>query len=246
MPAVASVLRSGWEHSLSRIEPQWADAAQHKVVHGPWSEAERDARVELGDVRDLVSHHGRGALLRFQAIQDAAFIRALESAKAKAKEERALPIPEDWRKYKADLETIAKRFGAMSPDASDTAEVWLRNGVLPQSFQIGETKAITAKRLRGLNPYLQYVTRGDDKVRDNHAALDEFIAAAAWDGWVEECAPPCGYNCRCRTIPIPWQIAVRLGFSTVFPRGTSKLLAFRARGGADKGFPRDLYRLGAA
>lgn len=248
LPIAAAGVTAGFDHSLIGLEHQWSDARQAGVVHLDFDKAEANARQELGNVTQLVERRAMGALLKIQAIQDAAFLRALDAAReaisAKAVGRAAVPIPDDWKAYKADLDKIARRFGAMSPSASDAVDTWIRSGVLDPSFAAGQRKAITARDLGGLTPYLQYVTRGDDRVRDNHAALDGFVAATSWDGWVEECGPPCGYNCRCKLIVVPWRVAIRLGFASVFPRGVAKLRAFRARGGADHNFPRGLFALG--
>lgn len=248
MPVAATGISAGFDHSLIGLGLQWDDAKSAGVVHLPFGKAEANARQALGHPEALISRRGVGYLLQMQAVQDAAFIKALDGLRKRIQSEpatRAAAIPSDWKKYAADLDTIKKRFGAMSPDASDAAQTWLRSGVLDPSFAVGQRKAITAKDFAAVTPYLQFVTRGDDKVRENHAALDEFIAATSSDVWAEECAPPLGWNCRCRVIPIPWRTAVRLGFSTVYPRGTSKLQAFRSLGGADPKFPRDLFRLSA-
>jgi len=51
-------------------------------------------------------------------------------------------------------------------------------------------------------PYLQYVTAGDDRVREEHAVLDGVIKRIDdpfWDIYY----PPNGYNCRCDVIQLP-------------------------------------------
>lgn len=247
IPIASAGMSAGFDHSLIGLEAEWPEAKSSGIVHLSFDAAEANARQAMGSPYDLILRHGMPALLRLQATQDAAFLRALDGLRDRIRREsveRAAPIPAEWKKYQADLDVIKRRFGAMSPDASDAVQTWIRSGVLDPSFAAGERKAITAKDLAALTPYLQLVTRDDNKVRDNHHALHEFIAATSWQGWIEECAAPLGWNCRCRNIPIFWRIAVRLGFSSVFPRGTSKLQAFRARGGADEGFPRELFVLG--
>ena len=42
----------------------------------------------------------------------------------------------------------------------------------------------------------EYVTVGDDRVRENHAEMDGMKAAKDHDCWTV-CWPPCGFNCRC-------------------------------------------------
>lgn len=243
VPLAASALGAGFDHSLGSLETQWADAKAAGVVHVSFDQAEANARGALGNLRDHVARRAMPALLNLQALQDAAFLRTLDAFResiAADANRAAFPIPPEWKKYSGGLEKIAKRFGSMSPTAQEAVDVWIRSGVLDPSFAAGQRKALTARDLGGLTPYMQFVTRRDEKVREAHASLDEFIAATAWDGWVVEVGPPLEWNCRCVLARIPWQLAIRLGFSTVFPRGTSKLQAFRARGGADPKFPRTL------
>jgi SPP1 gp7 family putative phage head morphogenesis protein len=94
-------------------------------------------------------------------------------------------------------------------------------------------------------PYLEYVTRDDDAVRPNHAALHGFVARADWKGWEREILPPQGWRCRCRVIDISWEEAVEKKYRGTFPLGTKKLKAFRELGGTDAKFPRELFVVGA-
>lgn len=52
---------------------------------------------------------------------------------------------------------------------------------------------------KGLYPNLQYKTAGDDRVRDDHDAIDDVIKPIDdkfWDRWY----PPNGWNCRCYVV----------------------------------------------
>lgn len=63
--------------------------------------------------------------------------------------------------------------------------------------------AATYQRLRGkmdLFPYWEYKTVGDDKVREEHAALNGVILAASDPQW-DEIYPPNGWSCRCYVVP---------------------------------------------
>jgi SPP1 gp7 family putative phage head morphogenesis protein len=51
-------------------------------------------------------------------------------------------------------------------------------------------------------PYLQYVTAGDDRVREEHAELDGIIRRIDDEFW-DTYYPPNGYNCRCDVIQLP-------------------------------------------
>lgn len=52
------------------------------------------------------------------------------------------------------------------------------------------------EELAEVYPYLRYVTVGDDQVREEHKALDGYIAPVDDPFW-DENYPPNGYNCRC-------------------------------------------------
>lgn len=63
--------------------------------------------------------------------------------------------------------------------------------------------AATYQRLRGkmdLFPYWEYKTVGDDKVREEHAALNGVILEASDPQW-DEIYPPNGWKCRCYVVP---------------------------------------------
>jgi len=74
---------------------------------------------------------------------------------------------------------------------------------------INRGKFQQAREMSESFPAMEYQTAGDVDVRDgdgptprgaskpeNHAALDGFMAATNWSGWVD-ILPPNGYNCRC-------------------------------------------------
>lgn len=63
--------------------------------------------------------------------------------------------------------------------------------------------AATYQRLRNrmdLFPYWEYKTVGDDKVREEHAALNGLILEASDPQW-DEIYPPNGWKCRCYVVP---------------------------------------------
>jgi SPP1 gp7 family putative phage head morphogenesis protein len=51
-------------------------------------------------------------------------------------------------------------------------------------------------------PYLQYVTAGDNRVREEHAVLDGVTKRINDEFW-SKFYPPNGYNCRCDVIQVP-------------------------------------------
>ncbi len=58
-------------------------------------------------------------------------------------------------------------------------------------------------------PYWQYVTAGDERVRESHRVLDGKIFKVS----DSEFFPPLGFNCRCRAIPVSSYKAKRLGIT---------------------------------
>lgn len=71
-------------------------------------------------------------------------------------------------------------------------------------------------------PYWEYVTAGDERVRDEHAALNGKIFKTG----DTEYYPPLGINCRCRTKPVSKNAAKRRGITgpdTVTPEMRSNL-----------------------
>lgn len=66
-------------------------------------------------------------------------------------------------------------------------------------------------------PYWQYVTAGDERVRDSHRALDGKIFKAGDPQYY----PPVGFNCRCKARPISKRQAAKRGITgpdTVTPK----------------------------
>jgi SPP1 gp7 family putative phage head morphogenesis protein len=82
-----------------------------------------------------------------------------------------------------------------------------------------------------LIPHLAIRTVGDDRVRPSHAALDGFVAETSWKGWPKY-TPPFGYRCRCRLVPVLYQISKSLGWTDqAFPRGGQFLAPKEGKGG---------------
>jgi len=97
-------------------------------------------------------------------------------------------------------EVVAELIADESDDFSKSyARTVLRTNT---STAINRGKFAQARQMSESFPAMEYVTAGDVDVRDgqrspeNHAALEGFMAATDWPGWVD-ILPPNGYNCRC-------------------------------------------------
>lgn len=103
----------------------------------------------------------------------------------------------------ADIETRAKQQDA----AHRRAELLIRHHGF-QAYQAG-TYAIM-DRQRDALPYWQYVTVGDENVRDEHAALDGIILPADSPFWRDH-FPPWDWGCRCQVVPLDGETVERIG-----------------------------------
>jgi SPP1 gp7 family putative phage head morphogenesis protein len=80
-------------------------------------------------------------------------------------------------------------------------------GILQTNLQTATNSSYHAaqwQRLRGLQdvyPAYQYMTRNDDRVREEHAILHEKVFAASDPAW-NAIWPPNGWNCRCYINPL--------------------------------------------
>ena len=119
-------------------------------------------------------------------------------------------------KVQAELAGVLERGGTDADfrkavdGITDTAGVERIAGFeLDTVFNTNVGKAYSAGRYEQMNgdstrealPYWQFWTVGDDRVRPEHRALDQFLARAIDPVW-NKIYPPCGYNCRCSVVPL--------------------------------------------
>ena len=64
-----------------------------------------------------------------------------------------------------------------------------------QAHAAGRWQDIEAAKVT--HPYIRYITKGDSRVRDEHAAW-EGVTLPVDDPFWDTHAPPCGFRCRCR------------------------------------------------
>ncbi len=128
-----------------------------------------------------------------------------------------LPRGTDWNTIKRDiLKDISPYFE--TPDAEPEilekqkaaaarrAETLIRHHGF-QAYQAGMYDIMD--RQRDALPFWQYVTVGDEKVRDTHRALDGIILPADSPFWRDH-YPPWDWGCRCQVVPVDAETAGRI------------------------------------
>lgn len=187
--------------------------------------------AQLEQVREFVTTVRLGTLLEAQGRTDALF---LEAATKVVNAGGGL----SERELIEAVAKVAKRFGLSGLELGDLARTQFDSGIIAEQLEDASRRALSP--LVPAFPYFQYRDAGDDRVRENHHALDRFVARTDWLGW-PAAEPPNGWNCRCRLFPIDWQTAQARGWSTDFPLGVDKLFDFLRLGGADEGFPKGQF-----
>ena len=75
------------------------------------------------------------------------------------------------------------------------------NTAMQRAYSLGRYEQMKDPATHGVFPYWQYWTVGDDRVRPEHAVIDQFVARAQDPVWMK-IYPPNGFNCRCSVIPV--------------------------------------------
>ncbi|GHT93926.1 phage head morphogenesis protein [Betaproteobacteria bacterium] len=79
------------------------------------------------------------------------------------------------------------------------------------AYSVGHWKqAMAAKES---HPYLRYITKGDDRVREAHAAWEGLVLPIEHEFWQTR-YPPNDYRCRCRAVSVTEAEYARGGFMT--------------------------------
>lgn len=106
---------------------------------------------------------------------------------------------DDWRLMAAaDLGTISK----------GRQELVFRNAV-QSSYSVGRT--VQQRENAQFRPFLIWDAINDSRTRENHAAMDGFVAHIddpVWKVW----SPPAGHNCRCTRISLTERQALARGY----------------------------------
>ena len=122
--------------------------------------------------------------------------------------ERIAEIPEggDWKKARREIAEELSPYTENEKAARAKAELVLRtNGFQAYGAARYRQQKATAEAL----PYWQYLTVGDDNVRDSHAALDGLVLPADDPFW-DTHYPPWDFNCRCVVAAVTREEAGRM------------------------------------
>jgi SPP1 gp7 family putative phage head morphogenesis protein len=75
------------------------------------------------------------------------------------------------------------------------------NTAMQKAYSLGRYEQMQDQATKNVFPFWQYWTVGDDRVRPEHAVLDQFTARADDPVWMK-IYPPNGFNCRCSVVPV--------------------------------------------
>jgi hypothetical protein len=180
-----------------------------------------------------------GKLARLLERQDEAFAEGLlEIYRRAARAGAALA------EYRAALASFGKLWGAGDFDAAaaTVAKVWKQSVLEEPLRQVGQHLVYRVPAVAAEYPYVEIVEVQGDDHRANHELLNRFVIAVTAPE-VMEVTPPYGWQCLCRPRRVAAGEAAFNGWSGLYPLGREKLLAFRAAGGPDAGFPREMFQV---
>lgn len=75
------------------------------------------------------------------------------------------------------------------------------NTAMQRAYSLGRYEQMSDETTKGVFPFWQYWTVGDDRVRPEHRVIDQFTARADDPVWMK-IYPPNGFNCRCSVVPV--------------------------------------------
>ncbi|MCL1861796.1 MAG: phage minor head protein [Proteobacteria bacterium] len=112
----------------------------------------------------------------------------------------------DWLKATKDYLQSEGWWGKkemVDPATGETVSTTFNASRLKLIFDTNTRQAYAAGRWQGIeeakatHPYIRYITKRDERVRDAHAAWDG-LALPVDDPFWDTHTPPCGFRCRCR------------------------------------------------
>lgn len=174
-------------------------------------EAGTDTGIEFGAFSSVLNFIKRKLDMTrddIRAVQDT-YGKAAASATGDAlsglevKVNRALlTATQDRLHTQAGIQAIRNAFDAAGvvPDSESSLETLYRTETA-KAYGAGRWQADQSNAIQEILWGYEFLTVGDDRVRETHAAMEGTRAAKddpIWRKWF----PPCGYNCRCQAIPI--------------------------------------------
>lgn len=237
------MVQAGLATSVSLARPLWRRAVAAGIVSGepsslatealdaiglPRNPASRAATlpgpITLADLARIERHVDRAwgdGLVDLQAKQDAAYLQECAATIRTAAAERWTP-----ERFRSRIGTISEDYGVRGWGSK--ASTWYRTLILNSGYNRGQLLAYAGTPAKRLFPYLTLRTRGDEAVRASHRLLDGFVARVDWSGW-NTFTPPLDWGCRCKLLPISWEVADAAGYTSDFPRGKRFLSARKTR-----------------
>ena len=187
-------------------EPDEVQQFQAGPTPGASFEQKLDLPLKWGNREAAAFHKFKGfasAIIKDAELSDA-IKDSLSGALADGKSLR------DWRKNANEI-FDKKGLTHLNPWQAET----IYRTETTMAFGAGQYAKL--QDVSGRFPYWQYVTAGDERVRDSHRALDGKIFKSSDAQYY----PPVGFNCRCKARPISKRQAERRGITkpdTVTPQ----------------------------
>jgi hypothetical protein len=194
---------------------------------------------ELDDLEAMLRTDHLYKLARILERQDDAFAEGLFALYLRAARAGAART-----EYREALATFGKLWGAGDFEAAEAsiARVW-RQSVIEQPLQqVGQHLVYRVPEVAAEWPYVEVVEVQGEFHRPRHELLNRFVIAVTAPE-VMEAAPPYGWSCLCRFRRVTQGEAAFNGWTGLYPRGMQQLFDWRAAGGADDGFPRELFQV---
>jgi SPP1 gp7 family putative phage head morphogenesis protein len=154
------------------------------------------------DLFDGLTRQYRNDAITVAGVNDQRIIQKVRDALGVVVTEGGTPA--DFRKI---VNHITDEAGAARLSAFEIDTVFNTN--VQKAYSTGRYEQMNDDSVLDALPFWQYWTVGDDRVRPEHAALDEFVARAIDPVW-HKIYPPCGFNCRCSAVPITEEEALQI------------------------------------
>lgn len=113
--------------------------------------------------------------------------------------EKSLAEGGTFKDFAARIEDGGTGLGITEADPAYLNMVFRTN--VQSAYGAGRYRAMTDPDVMDAQPFVEYRTVGDARVREEHAVLDKTVYAIGSDEW-QRIAPPNGFNCRCSMVTL--------------------------------------------